>query len=181
MKFFLKKKITPHENENKIKVQEGNLKVDPAIQKDNEESDEGKNEKKEKTNQNNNIKNNDEILEQIPISNKENKEIEQEEGENEKDLDVDEDICNRCKEKLSEEWKKPHWKWNLDKNIKFCVNCYKIKEIEYEKMMNYCIVCDSKLKFLRYNPRPEWKMKGQLCRKCWDSKNINYKNEKLKG
>ena len=27
----------------------------------------------------------------------------------------------------------------MDKNIKFCINCYEIKEKEYEKIINYCI------------------------------------------
>lgn len=87
-------------------------------------------------------------------------------------------ICHHCKEKVDEEWREPHWKWELDKNTKFCMKCYGTKEIEYEKLMNYCIVCSSKLKFIRYNPKPEWKLRGQLCRMCWDSQNRKHKGDK---
>lgn len=95
-----------------------------------------------------------------------------------KDPKEEEVICQHCKEKIDEDWKEPHWKWNLDKNTKFCMKCYGTKEIEYEKMMNYCVVCNSKLKFIRYNPKPEWKLRGQLCRMCWDSQNRKYKGDK---
>jgi hypothetical protein len=88
-------------------------------------------------------------------------------------------ICYDCKEKLDEEWKTPHWKWNLDKNTKFCIKCYMMKETEYEKLMGCCIACNSKLKFIRYNPKPEWKLRGQLCRKCWDSQNEKHKSNRL--
>ncbi len=167
MKFSFKKKITPNENKNKMKLKEGSLDTDSAIQKDIEETG--------KTDHKDNIKNNRDYLEESSNSKKEIKQ--QIQGET-KEEEEEDNLCNRCKEKLDEDWKKPHWKWNLDRNIKFCLNCYKIKEKEFEKILNYCIGCDSKLKFLRYNPRPEWKMKGQLCRKCWDSKNTESKSEK---
>lgn len=86
-----------------------------------------------------------------------------------------EEICEFCKEKL-DEWKKPNWKWNIERDTKLCPKCYTIKEKEYEKLLNYCTLCDSKLKFFRYNPKPQWKIKGQLCRRCWDSKNNQYKD-----
>ncbi len=177
MKFSFKKKITAHENKDKIKLQNENSIFDLSVQNDDEE----KEEKRENTNHNRNVKNDGKFLEPNSNSDKENKLTLQEETEDEKGIEIEnEDICTRCKENLGDEWKKPHWKWNMDKNIKFCFNCYKVKEIEYEKMINYCITCDSKLKFYRYNPRPEWKIKGQLCRKCWDFKNSTYKSEKLK-
>jgi hypothetical protein len=87
-------------------------------------------------------------------------------------------ICHHCKEKIDHQWKEPHWKWNLDKDIKYCIKCYGNKEIEYEKLMNYCGVCSSKLKFIRYNPKPQWKLRGQLCRMCWDSQNLKFKADK---
>ncbi len=93
----------------------------------------------------------------------------------EKEEDV---ICHHCKEKIDKDWKQPNWKWNLDKNSKFCFKCYEYKVLEYEKRMNYCAVCESKLKFIRYNPKPEWKIRGQLCRLCWDSQNRKYKGDK---
>lgn len=156
-------------------MQNGDSIVDIPLQKDKIENmmDEKEDEKGANTNFNNNIINNGEFLEQSSNSKEEEKQPVQEEIENE-------EVCNRCKEKLGDDWKKPHWKWNMDKNKKFCINCYKIKETEHEKIINYCIMCDSKLKFLRYNPRPEWGLKGQLCRKCWDFKNTTYKSENLK-
>ncbi len=88
--------------------------------------------------------------------------------------------CELCNEKLDKEWKKPDWKWNMDRNIKICLHCYNQKEEEYHRNLNYCNICNSKLKFIRYNPKPEWKTKGQLCRKCWDKKNNDFKKENLK-
>jgi hypothetical protein len=91
-----------------------------------------------------------------------------------------EEICANCKEKLDNEWRKPNWKWNMDRDIKLCLKCYSLKEKEHDKLLNFCALCDSKLKFFRYNPKPAWKIKGQLCRKCWDLKNNQYKNTNLK-
>jgi hypothetical protein len=183
LKFSFKKKNISHENKDIKKLQNENSISELSNQKDNKviEGKKEENEKRENTNRNNKISSDGKFLEPNSNSDKENKLNLQEETEDGKGIDSEnEDICNRCKENLGDEWKKPHWKWNMDKNIKFCFNCYKIKETEYEKLKNYCIVCESKLKFYRYNPRPEWKIKGQLCRKCWDFKNITYKNEKLK-
>jgi hypothetical protein len=183
LKFSFKKKIISHENKDIKKSQNENSIVDLSIQTENKEieGEKEKDEKRENINHNKNINSDGKVLDPNFNSDKENKVTLQEETENEKGIDSEkEDVCNRCKENLGDEWKKPHWKWNMDKNIKFCFNCYKIKETEYEKLINYCIVCDSKLKFYRYNPRPEWKIKGQLCRKCWDFKNTTYKSEKLK-
>ncbi len=100
-----------------------------------------------------------------------------------KDYNVDSeteiDKCIRCEEILTEDSRKPNWKWNLNNNRKLCLKCYTIKEKEYEKLINFCAICDSKLKFLRYNPKPEWKIIGQLCRKCWDIQNAKYKSQNL--
>lgn len=174
---------------NKVKSQDGYLNVDSPVIKDNEIIQAKENEEKGKiiNENNNNTKSNGEFLKEISNFQNENKQepqlkIQEAEREVKNKIgteDENENVCNRCKEKLSEEWKKPNWKWNLDKDIKFCLNCYDIKEKEHEKIMNYCIICDSKLKFLRYNPKPEWKIKGQLCRKCWDYKNAEYKSEKI--
>ncbi len=103
---------------------------------------------------------------------------EQENKNNNTDNEDEINKCIGCKEILTEESKKPHWKWNLNNNGKLCLNCYDIKEKEYEKLINFCAVCNSKLKFLRYNPKPEWKIKGQLCRKCWDIQNTEFKSRK---
>jgi NADH pyrophosphatase NudC (nudix superfamily) len=107
------------------------------------------------------------------------KESQQPEGAKKEGQDEEEEeICIYCKEKLVDEGKRPHWKWNMDRDTRFCPKCYSIKETEYEKLMSNCSVCNSRLNFIRYNPKPEWKLKGQLCRKCWDSQNFKFKNDK---
>jgi hypothetical protein len=30
------------------------------------------------------------------------------------------------------------------------------------------------MKLFRYNPKPKWKIEGQLCRKCWDGKKAEF-------
>src|SRR6185437_1646065 len=49
------------------------------------------------------------------------------------DIDNGEEIdkCIGCNDILTEEHKKPHWKWNLNNNGNFCLKCYDIKEKEY--------------------------------------------------
>ena len=34
---------------------------------------------------------------------------------------------------------------------------------------NFCGICGTKLGFIRYNPKNNWKIKGQLCKNCWDA------------
>jgi hypothetical protein len=109
-----------------------------------------------------------------------NKTKQKEEEEKEQSNTILQEICANCKEKLDNDWKKPNWKWNMDREIKLCSKCYSLKEKEHDKLLNFCALCDSKLKFFRYNPKPAWKIKGQLCRKCWDSKNNQYKSKNLK-
>lgn len=58
---------------------------------------------------------------------------------------------------------------NLKSRI--CADCYERKRIETEKKLENCITCGKKLGFLRYNPKHEWNLDGQLCRKCWDFHN----------
>lgn len=92
-------------------------------------------------------------------------------GEGEQHNKEEEERCNNCNEKVENDWKKPNWKWNMDRDTKLCLKCYSSKEKEYEKLLNYCAICNSKLKFFRYNPKHKWKLNGQLCRKCWDLQN----------
>ena len=143
-------------------------------QNGNEKQDKNLTEEIEKANDDNNISNNEKILkdnsasnsivEKIINENEDNKDVEGGEAESKF-------TCDECKKKLDEEGKRPHWKWNFDRDLRFCEKCYKIKGDRYEKLMNYCVICNSKLGFIRYNPKPKWKIKGQLCRKCWDNKN----------
>jgi hypothetical protein len=78
---------------------------------------------------------------------------------------------------ISGEIKKPEWKWNLGNSKPMCSDCYERKSKEYEKISNYCNECNKKLRFIRYNPKPLWGIKGQLCRTCWDLKNSAFKKK----
>ena len=84
-------------------------------------------------------------------------------------------ICFMCKKIISGEIKKPEWRWNLSTIQPLCTDCYEIKSREYEKISNYCNQCNKKLGFIRYNPKPLWRINGQLCRACWDLKNSTFK------
>jgi hypothetical protein len=83
------------------------------------------------------------------------------------------DICILCKKELLLETdkNKPSWQWNMERDSMLCKCCYEKKALDHEKKMNYCITCNSKLAFIRYNPKPKWNIEGQLCRKCWDKQN----------
>ena len=96
---------------------------------------------------------------------------EQEEIEKQKE---EENRCSFCRSKLNSEYKKlkPKWQWNLEKGIILCKNCFEKKDKEFERERNYCSQCGSYLKFIRYNPKPKWNIKGQLCRQCWDERNL---------
>lgn len=90
------------------------------------------------------------------------------------------EICAMCKKNLKDDERhKPRWQWNLEleSGTFVCTKCFERTEAEYEKRLNYCIVCNQKLSMFRYNPKPAWSIKGQLCRKCWDAK--NHKREAL--
>jgi hypothetical protein len=179
LKFSIKKKINNDKNNNDKKLPDNSLNIDSFNEKVSAETNkELEGEKGEKIdNKNNVIDENDYLENKSNFNAKINLPINEDSKSIGKVNEVEvEDICNRCKEKIADEWKHPHWKWNLDKNLKFCIKCYKIKEKEYEKLINYCAICDSKLKFIRYNPKSEWKIKGQLCRKCWDNKNAEFKS-----
>ena len=84
-------------------------------------------------------------------------------------------ICFVCKNLISGEVKKPEWRWNLNPTQLMCIQCYERKAKEYEKINNYCYECNKKLGFIRYNPKPLWRINGQLCRPCWDLKNSTFK------
>ncbi|MFZ0513943.1 MAG: hypothetical protein WAM14_20215 [Candidatus Nitrosopolaris sp.] len=80
------------------------------------------------------------------------------------------DICSVCKREISLETdkNKPRWQWNMEHDSILCKSCYEKKALDYEKKWNYCTLCNNKLGFIRYNPKPKWNIEGQLCRKCWD-------------
>ncbi|MGC1132547.1 MAG: hypothetical protein WA941_06975 [Nitrososphaeraceae archaeon] len=84
--------------------------------------------------------------------------------------------CNSDIDSGSEQFR-PKWQWNLDTSLILCKRCYSLKSKEYEKRINYCAVCGNKMSFFRYNPKPKWKIGGQLCRRCWDNSNTRWKNQ----
>ena len=83
------------------------------------------------------------------------------------------DICGICKKEivLETDKNKARWQWNMESEIVLCKNCYEKKESEYDKKLNFCALCNKKMGFIRYNPKPKWKIEGQLCRQCWDKRN----------
>jgi len=80
------------------------------------------------------------------------------------------DICSLCgRELLVEADKnKARWQWNMESGSILCKKCFADKSSEHERKLNYCSICNGKLAFVRYNPKPKWNIEGQLCRKCWD-------------
>ena len=78
--------------------------------------------------------------------------------------------CSLCGKEIFEEAdkKKARWQWNMESGSIVCKDCFDKKSSEYERKINYCSICNGQLAFVRYNPKPKWKIEGQLCRKCWD-------------
>ncbi|MEM2759816.1 MAG: hypothetical protein QXU32_06130 [Nitrososphaerales archaeon] len=80
------------------------------------------------------------------------------------------DKCELCGRKLD-----PKNTYELHRGLnlksKICVECFEIKSREMEKKLENCATCGKKLGFFRYNPKREWNVDGQLCRKCWDIHN----------
>jgi hypothetical protein len=99
----------------------------------------------------------------------------QETIKDEKEISIKCGLCNTDIGSASESHK-PKWQWNLDTSLILCKRCYSMKGKEYEKRINYCAICGNKMPFFRYNPKPKWKIDGQLCRKCWDDSNNNWKS-----
>ena len=97
-------------------------------------------------------------------------------AEDEKEVSLKCGMCDADFDSGSEHLK-AKWQWNMDTNLILCKRCYSIKSKEYEKRINYCAVCGNKMSFFRYNPKPKWKIDGQLCRRCWDNSNIHWKNQ----
>jgi hypothetical protein len=85
-------------------------------------------------------------------------------------------VCSFCRCEIKANGIRANWKWNLEPNTLLCAECYTNKDNEYKRRINFCKSCQKKLGFIRYNPKPIWRMSGQMCRKCWDSKNISVQN-----
>ncbi len=84
---------------------------------------------------------------------------------------IKESYCSLCNIFIESDKKNPKWQWNMESNIVLCLACYDKKQKEYEKRINSCVSCNTKLGFVRYNPKPKWEVEGQLCRQCWDKRN----------
>ena len=78
-------------------------------------------------------------------------------------------ICHKIVD--PEKKKKSRWQWGLESDAFLCENCFNQREQDYERRVNFCVKCGKKIGFIRYNPKPQWKIDGQLCRKCWDTIN----------
>ena len=183
MKFFFKK-LTKREKQSKINKTEIDVNSNCFLDKQNTHKFDKSEEQEWKiapTDRKNKVyKEKDLIIENSNFKNKEeDSQIQRSEIIKDTLISNEEHLCKFCNEKLDKEWKNPHWKWNIDKDIRICSNCYYLKEKEYQRSLNYCNLCNTKLKFIRYNPKPEWKMQGQLCRRCWDIKNNDYKSKQL--
>jgi hypothetical protein len=50
-----------------------------------------------------------------------------------------------------------------------CKACFDKKDFDYKNQRSHCKVCGKKLGMIRYNPKKNWVLDGQLCRECWDS------------
>lgn len=81
--------------------------------------------------------------------------------------------CAICgKHLVSEiEENRPRRQWDMESGTILCKICYDKKEADYDKKLNFCVLCNKKMGFIRYNPKPRWKLEGQLCRACWDTQN----------
>ena len=69
--------------------------------------------------------------------------------------------------------KKARWQWGMENDIFLCEKCFNKKERDYQTKIDFCVKCGKKIGFIRYNPKPKWKLDGQLCRKCWDAINAS--------
>ena len=81
------------------------------------------------------------------------------------------DHCAVCKQDLGDIAVKPRWQWNMEPGTLLCQRCFNNKDADHNKKLNFCSVCGTKMGLIRYNPKPAWKVEGQLCRKCWDGRN----------
>ena len=64
------------------------------------------------------------------------------------------------------------WQWDMEQQGLLCKTCFDKKETDFNSKKAFCThqkICGVKLGFFRYNPKSNWKVSGQLCRKCWDA------------
>ena len=57
--------------------------------------------------------------------------------------------------------------------------CADEKESNFKTDKDFCSICGCKLKaFNRFHPKSKWKLKGLLCKNCWDSQKIHEKKNR---
>ncbi len=83
------------------------------------------------------------------------------------------ELCAICRREIKsdEDRNKPRWQWDMESGSLVCRECYQKKDTDHSKKMNFCSSCNSKLGMFYYHPKTEWKIEGNLCRKCWDEQN----------
>jgi len=81
------------------------------------------------------------------------------------------DTCAMCGKELGDIANKPKWQWEMEPGTLLCDSCYRKKDLDYNKKTNFCAICNGKLGMFYYHPKPAWRIEGNLCRKCWDSRN----------
>ena len=79
-------------------------------------------------------------------------------------------LCGTTK-KITDLWE-PRWQWDMDGLL--CKECFDKKEESHGKRKEFCSICGTKMKLIRYNPKGKWKIDGQLCRNCWDEKKAEF-------
>jgi uncharacterized CHY-type Zn-finger protein len=93
------------------------------------------------------------------------------------------DICAICKIEIADKQDryKARWQWEMEFGTLLCKSCYQKKDVEYNKKMNFCTICNGKLGMFFYHPKPAWQIEGNLCRKCWDLRNNDNNNDNKNG
>src|SRR6476659_10147648 len=100
-----------------------------------------------------------------------------------KSWEIEGKLCSDCYTSKMKEYMEKQQELKEQERIKesYCSLCNifiesdKKSQKEYEKRINFCVSCNTKLGFVRYNPKPKWEVEGQLCRQCWDKRNETYK------
>jgi hypothetical protein len=55
------------------------------------------------------------------------------------------DRCAICNKELTadEDRNKPRWQWNMESGTLVCNSCFQKKDVDYNKRMNFCVMCNS--------------------------------------
>ncbi len=73
--------------------------------------------------------------------------------------------CTICNKQITAHKYKAKREWYGVKSP-LCSDCH--LDLDFSKKRDFCGICGNKLGFIRYNPKNHWKIKGQLCKNCWD-------------